>query len=232
MSGTDNLEFLRGTPLRTFARPFSEGHSLFDGFIQVEFGGSKFPIAIESKGKKLFLGQQILLRGNSAGYVPGEMKPGEEAVVVGFTEPNSNQAMADELVRVIGRDAMELTPISVKPDNIGGYTLPSQITGEPKEGERNIDGTTIGYVYVPSAEAEGAHVLALHYKRNDKERLIKIGDQIHTDEKSGGKKDAVVTGFHVGLNPIGTAQALIKVNYMDGKMQRLNVINYDEVANV
>ncbi len=98
-------------------RGFKDGeHSLFGytGFIEAEgriiglraerFAGSK---------NDLYIDAEVVLEGDSQGYVPGGFKDGERVRIVGFLEP-FRDGRSDDIITVAAGDRKG----SVKPSNI------------------------------------------------------------------------------------------------------------------
>ncbi len=230
MPGLQNYEIAKGTPARIFTKWLGEKGSFgYDAIGGVEMGGKFIPLRLEGHQKSLYLGQHVIIRSNSEGYIPRELKPGSDALVVGFSKPDN--AISDELIQILGHDAMDLTPTSIKPSNIEDIPPEYKITGEPKIGTKMVNQTEFEYLFVPSPDGNDATILAINYKRDGKDTLISVGDKVMVNDKSQHHYEGVATKFKVGTNPIGSPEVLITLATMDGAIQKTRVVDYYEVAN-
>jgi hypothetical protein len=88
------------------------GHSIF-GYTTIVQEGNTF-VALTGEGEpELRVGMEVVLLGDSRGYVPSGFSPGDEVTIVGFTEPFKN-GESDHIVKVSNKS----TQGRVKPSNI------------------------------------------------------------------------------------------------------------------
>lgn len=227
----DNLlELIKARPVTTFTKPFEGPMFGFDRATEVVFGGERFPVAIKGPKGELWSGQRILIGGSDKSYLPGELKVGSRAIVTSFEDPHK-EGVSDKIVQVLDEKSSELPgPFSVKPSNIAETVLPQQITGEPKEADLDVGGTKVTYLFASTIEAEKIHVMAVQCERQDNKVLFRIGDQVTVDEKGSLHYLAHIAGFRVGLNHLGSPEALIQVIHKDGAMVAMSMVNYNEAT--
>ncbi len=97
-------------------RPFLDGSHYLFGYDRVVVEGGKITKLISSKGDEpeLTLGMEVVLSGDSRGYVPSGHKSGEIVNIVAIAEPFRNNS-SDRIIKVYGNQQDGW----VKPSNIG-----------------------------------------------------------------------------------------------------------------